>query len=241
MITYPHPPETDLHIHTVASGHAYSTIDEIAREAAARGLRGIGMTDHGPALPGGPHPYHFAALRFIPTYLHGVRVLRGIEANIIAPGELDLPQNKLDLLDLVLAGFHEECGFRAGSVTENTDAVVRVMERRLLHVLTHPGNPVFPIDYDVAARTAAETGVAIEINNASFSLSRHGSADNCRQMARCCARHGTWVAIGSDAHIAQGVGVFDEALAAAQTGGVRWEQIVNRTLESTLAFLGIQA
>ena len=47
------PPEADLHTHTIASGHAYSTINEIAAEAARRQLRLIGMTDHGPALPGG--------------------------------------------------------------------------------------------------------------------------------------------------------------------------------------------
>ena len=90
-MTCPATPEADLHVHTVASGHAYSTIGEIAVEAGRKGLRLVGMTDHGPALPGGPHPYHFAALRFVPETLHGVRILRGVEANILGPGQLDLP------------------------------------------------------------------------------------------------------------------------------------------------------
>lgn len=238
-MSYPHLPQVDLHVHTIASGHAYSTLAENAAAAAARGLRGIGMTDHGPALPGGPHPYHFAALRFVPASLHGVRILRGIEANIVGPGEIDLPEHLLHQLELVMAGFHEDCGFHGRDAEENTAALVLLMERRKIQVLTHSGNPVFPINAEVVVKKAAETGVAIEINNASFSLSRSGSVENCRMIAQWCARYGAPVAIGSDAHIAQGIGEFEQALEAAQAGGVRWEQIVNRTLESTLAFLGL--
>lgn len=238
-MAYPHLPEVDLHTHTIASGHAYSTITEIATAAAAKGLRGVGMSDHGPALPGGPHAYHFHALRFVPPFLRGVRILRGVEANIIGPGELDLPEHTLSRLDLVMAGFHEDCGFRGHDSTENTEALMHLMAKHRLHVLTHLGNPVFPIDAPAVARRAAELGVAIEINNASFSISRKGSADNCRLMAQHCARFGTPVAISSDAHIADTVGVIGDALQAAEESGVRWEQIVNRTLESTLIFLGL--
>lgn len=238
-MAYPHPPEVDLHIHTIASGHAFSTISEIAIVAAAKGLRGIGITDHGPALPGGPHPYHFHALRFIPPTLRGVRILRGIEANIIGPGELDLPEHSLNRLDLVMAGFHEDCGFRGHDLAENTEALLHLMAKHRVHVLTHLGNPAFPIDAAVVARRAAEVGVAIEINNASFSISRKGSAGNCRTLARYCAEFGTPVAISSDAHIAETVGVVEQALQAAEESGVRWEQIVNRTLTSTLAFLDL--
>lgn len=240
-MAYPHLPEVDLHTHTIASGHAFSTISEIAIAAAAKGLRGVGTTDHGPALPGGPHPYHFHALRFIPPYLHGVRILRGIEANIIGPGELDLPEHSLKRLELVMAGFHEDCGFRGHDLVENTDALLNLMEKHRVHVLTHLGNPVFPIDAVVVTRRAAELGVAIEINNASFSISRKGSADNCRTMARHCARFGTPVAVNSDAHIADTVGFVDHALLAAEECGVLWEQIINRTLVSTLNFLGLDA
>jgi putative hydrolase len=197
------------------------------------------MTDHGPALPGGPHPYHFHALRFVPPTLQGVRILRGIEANIIGPGELDLAVHSLDRLDLVMAGFHEDCGFRGRDLAENTAALIHLMERQRIHVLTHLGNPIFPIDAAIVVKRAAELGVAIEINNASFSISRKGSAENCRLMARLCAQFGTLVAISSDAHIAETVGVMEQALQAARESGIRWEQIVNRTLERTLAFLDL--
>lgn len=238
-MSYPARPEADLHVHTLASGHAYSTINEIAAEAARKGLRLVGMTDHGPALPGGPHPYHFAALRFIPEYLHGVRVLRGIEANILGRGEIDLAEPLLERLDLVLAGFHEDSGYEGRGAVANTRALLGVMELPWVKVITHPGNPRFPVDFDVVVRHAVTTNTALEINNSSFNVSRRGSAEPCSRLARLIARHGAPVALGSDAHIAQGVGEFGDALAAAAAAGIAWEQVVNRTLASTLAFLGL--
>jgi putative hydrolase len=66
----------DMHTHTVASGHAYSTVNELAQAARAKGLKALAITDHGPTLPGGPHLYHFGAMRFIPTLIDGVRIFR---------------------------------------------------------------------------------------------------------------------------------------------------------------------
>jgi len=236
---YPFSPQADLHVHTVASGHAYSTIGEITQEASRKGLKMVGMTDHGPGLPGGPHPYHFAALRFVPEYLHGVRVLRGIEANILGIGQLDLGDGLLDRLDLVMAGFHEECGFDGRDCDENTRAVLALMDNPKVKVIAHPGNPNFPLDYRTVVQKSAATGTALEINNSSFYISRKGSDGNCREIIRLCAELGAPVTVGSDAHIAQGVGAFDDALRELAGAGIKWEQVINRTLESALAFLGL--
>ena len=232
--------ETDFHVHTVASGHAYSTINEIAAEAASRELRLIGMTDHGPTLPGGPHLYHFKAMRFIPRHICGVRILRGVEANIRGDGILDLEDQLLTDLELVLAGFHPGCGYSGHDRKDHTRAVMNVMDKPQVHVICHPGNPEFPLDYQAIAQHAAATGTALEINNSSFAVSRAGSTDNCRLLARYCAEYGAPVALGSDAHIAQGVGELDQALAEAREAGIRDEQIVNLSLDSTLAFLGLE-
>jgi putative hydrolase len=236
---YPFSPQADLHVHTVASGHAYSTIGELAQEAARKGLKVVGMTDHGPGLPGGPHPYHFAALRFVPEYLHGVRVLRGIEANILGIAQLDLDDTLLDRLDLVMAGFHEDCGFDERGRDENTRAVLSLMDNPKVKVIAHPGNPHFPLDYRTVVKKSAATGTALEINNSSFSISRKGSDGNCQEIIRLCAELGAPVTVGSDAHIAQGVGVFDDSLRKLAAAGVKWEQIMNRTFDSSLEFLGL--
>lgn len=231
--------KADLHTHTIASGHAFSTVNEIAAEACRKGLDLVGITDHGPALPGAPHRFFFACMAFIPEVLHGVRILRGIEANIVGKCGVDLPDALLERLDFVLAGFHDQCGYAGEGLKDNTRALIGIMKNPLIRGIVHPGNPRYPIDHVAVLKAAAETKTAIEINNASLIGSRQGSDENCLEIARLCARFEVPVMINSDAHIAQSVGDTESALKLARDAGVRWEQIVNRTLESTLRFLGL--
>ena len=51
--------EFDLHTHTIASGHAYSTIKEMAHSAAQKGLKLLGITEHAPKMPGTCHDFYF--------------------------------------------------------------------------------------------------------------------------------------------------------------------------------------
>jgi putative hydrolase len=197
------------------------------------------MTDHGPAMPAAPHPYHFECLYMIPDYLSGVRIIKGAETNIIATGRVDLSDRLLAKMDLVLAGFHHDCGYGPSDRKTNTRAVLELMENPLIHIICHPGNPDYPLDYEEVARQAAATGTALEMNNSSFATSRIGSAENCRLIARLCARFGSPVSLGSDAHIAQSVGKFEHVFDALQAAGVDPDQIVNRSLEATLSFLGM--
>jgi putative hydrolase len=230
----------DLHTHTLASGHAYSTINELATAASQIGLQAIAMTDHGPAMPGGPHRYHFCALRFIPKQIAGVRIFRGVEANVLdEEGTLDLEQSLLEQLDFVMAGLHENCGFCGNDIDRNTATLIKVMENPRVKCISHPGNPVFPLHYERVARAALETGTALEINNSSLGVSRKGSSENCARIARLCAEMGTPVMLGSDAHIAQGVGVFDDALRLISQAGIREEQVMNADYSRLLAFLAL--
>ncbi|MFO7830853.1 MAG: phosphatase [Desulfuromonadaceae bacterium] len=230
-------PTVDIHIHSIASGHAFSTVEEIVAAADERGLEGVSITDHGPALPGGPHLYHFMALRFIPEVMQGVRVLRGIEANILNEGKLDVGEDALEQLDIVLAGFHEGCGYTGHSVVENTRTLLKAMENPWVDIISHPGNPAYPLDYAAVVEQAVRTDTALEINSSSFSISRKNSAPNCLEIARLCAEKGAPVAIGSDAHISSGVGKFAHALEALEQGGILPAQVVNRNLEALVAFL----
>lgn len=228
----------DLHTHTIASGHAYSTVNELAAAAAAKGLQALAITDHGPALPGGPHLYHFGAMRFIPREINGVTILLGCEANILnLEGEIDIPDTYLSRLDFIMAGFHEDCGFDSQGMVRNTQALANAMESMRLHAISHPGNPLFPVDYEEIVKIAVRTGTALEINNSSFGMSRCGSRPNCENLARLIARHGALVAVGSDAHIAQNVGIFDQALAVIAEAGISEAQVVNNSPERLLDFL----
>lgn len=231
----------DLHTHTVASGHAYSTVNEMAGEAGRKGLKALAITDHGPALPGGPHLYHFGAMRFIPSWIGGVRILRGVEANIIGTdGTLDMPESYLERLDFVLAGLHEGTGFEDHGIAGNTEALIRAMANPRVRAVAHSGNPVYPVHFEKLVQAAVDTGTALEINNASFSLSRTGSRPQCERLAELIARSGALVVVGSDAHIAQGVGEFGEAIAVLKQAGIPAEQVVNSSYDRLLEFLGLE-
>jgi len=231
----------DMHTHTLASGHAYSTVNELALAAAQAGLQGLALTDHGPALPGGPHRYHFCAMRFVPRTIAGVRIFRGVEANILdEKGTLDLEQDVLEELDFVMAGLHENCGFCGQDVDRNTRALLAVMENPRVKCISHPGNPLFPLHYEEIALAALATQTALEINNSSLSsLSRKGSCGNCAEIAALCARVGAPVMIGSDAHISQGVGVFEDALKLVAQAGIADGQVINTSMQRLLDFLEI--
>ncbi len=180
-------------------------------------------------------------MRFIPETICGVRILRGIEANILDPrGSLDLPDHYLRKLDFVMAGLHEGCGFDGEDSATYTEALINAMENPLIKAVSHPGNPIFPLDYEAVVAAALRTGTALEINNTSFSISRKGSRPNCEQLARLIVRMGAQVVIGSDAHIAQMVGVFDDALAAVTAAGIPESQVVNASLERLLNFLRLE-
>ena len=232
----------DLHTHTIASGHAYSTLTENARAARARGLELIAVTDHGPGVPQGAHPWYFWNLKVVPSVLDGVRILKGCEANVSPDTDngIDLPDAVLGLLDFVAVGFHPTGGFDVPDRARNTAALLRVLANPLVDQITHPGNEdEFPLDLDAVVEAAVRHNVILELNDHSFdpSSSRSGSTARERQFAGAAYEAGAPVAIGSDAHYALHVGHFDAALAIAEEFGFAEDRIVNRNAESVLAHL----
>lgn len=221
----------DLHIHTVASGHAYSTILENAQAAAAKGLAMIAMTDHGPAMPGGPHAYHFSNQRIIPDELYGVRVLKGIEANIMDhEGRLDLDEKRLARLDIVLAGLHTYCA-PYGSPAENTTMLINAMRNPWVDVIVHPGNPEYAVDELAVVQAAVEYDVALEINNSSLSGARKGSGPHCGNIACLAKRYGAKLIVGTDSHFALSVGEFEAARQLLAANAVTADMVLNTSVD----------
>lgn len=227
----------DLHIHTVASGHAYSTVLEIASVAVEKQLEVIALTDHGPVMPGGPHVYHFGNQAAIPDTLFGVRVLKGVEANIMAAdGSLDLEDHRLARLDIVLAGLHTHCAPN-GSLEENTAMLIAAIRNPWVDAIVHPGNPEYPIDQEAIVRAATEHDVAIEINNSSLTVSRAGSRPHCNNIAALAKQYGCKILLGSDSHFAFTVGDFGAATALLEESGLTEDQILNTSAEKVFAHL----
>ena len=227
----------DLHIHTVASGHAYSTVLEIARAAADKGLEIIALTDHGPAMPGAPHSYHFGNQLAIPETLFGVRVLKGVEANIVdREGSLDLEPDRLAKLDIVLAGLHTVCTPN-GTEQENTAMLINAMKNPWVDIIVHPGNPEYPIDPEAVVQAAVEYDVALEINNSSLTVSLKGSRPRCDNIAALARQYGCKIFVGSDSHFALTVGDFGAATELIEQNGIPAEQVLNTSVELVLKHL----
>ena len=102
--------ELDVHTHTIASGHAFSTLQEMAQAAADKGLKVLGITEHSPGVPGTCHPIYFRNLHVVPRRMYGVELLLGAEINILdGKGNLDLDEDYMKMLDIRIAGIHSLC------------------------------------------------------------------------------------------------------------------------------------
>lgn len=230
--------QADLHVHTTASGHAYSTIEEYAARAKKIGLKAFAVTDHGPKMPGGPHMYHFANLRMVPDKLNGVRIYKGAEVNIIGgKGELDMPNDVLMTLDVVMVAFHPRVGYELSSERDNTDVILKVLKNPYVNVIAHPGNPMYPLNVKETVSAAKRAGVVIEINNSSFTGSRTGSWDRCLEFAKEVKKQDWMVTVGTDSHMSTMLGVFDKAVELIKLAGLEDKHIVNSKLEKTEKFL----
>jgi putative hydrolase len=224
----------DLHVHTVASGHAFSTPLEIASVAREKGLEIVALLDHGPALPGGAHPYHFSNLIALPRRLEGVLFLRGAEANIINhQGELDLDEKILSQLDLVGVAFHSHCGYENQGKVLNTEILLKAMESPYVQMVVHPDNPAFPLDLEVMIEAAQAHQVLLEFNNYSLlpNTARQGDLNLSRTYLEKIAQAGAFVAVNSDAHFAYQVGECQAALSLLEEVSFPCELIVNSSLK----------
>ncbi|NQU17014.1 MAG: phosphatase [Candidatus Saganbacteria bacterium] len=222
----------DLHVHTISSGHAYSTLEEYVEQAKKIGLEMIAITDHGPAMPGAPHYYHFSNMRMIPREIDGIRVLRGCEANIInKDGELDLPKEETKIMDILMAAMHIRCGYDSPDEEQNTEAYLKAIKKYpRINVIAHPGSPTHPVNLERIVEIAKANRVVIEINSSSF-VSRPGSWDRCLKIAKEVKRQ-DWVAtIGSDAHISPMLAEFRQAIKLVKEAGLSEKYIVNTSIE----------
>ena len=229
--------KADLHTHTVASGHAYSTLTENALEASRKGIELLGMTDHGPMMPGAPVLYHFGNLVAIPEVIYGVRILRGAEANITNhEGELDIPPYYIRRLELVLVGLHEIC-YPGGTVEQNTVSYIKAMENPMTDMMVHPGRAYFEMDLERIAYMSAQLNVPVEINNSSLHKENKKTRENCFRFAGYAARYKGPVFLGSDAHFWDQVGDFSNAMEIVQEAGIGVEQIINISAQRVLVYL----
>lgn len=197
----------DLHMHTHETDGSNS-IREMAEAALGRGLRYIAITDHSKnlAMTNGMDDQralaHVNRIREVDAELQQVhegriRVLPGIEVDILAEGQIDLDDSTLAQMDIVVASVHSRFD---QPIEQMTDRVLRALENPHTRILGHPtGRKVlrrdpYALHIDAVLKRASELGVAVE-HNAS-----PARADLNDLHLRLAKQHGCKITVNTDAH-----------------------------------------
>ncbi|MDD3218477.1 MAG: phosphatase [Lachnospiraceae bacterium] len=230
----------DVHTHTLASGHAYSTMNEMIAAAQKNGLELLGITEHGIAMPGTCMEYYFMNSRIIDRHAYPVELMIGTELNIMdEDGNVDMGPEILHLMDLCIASMHIPC-YKPGTREANTRSYIKAMKNPYINIIGHPDDARYPIDYKELAYAAKENHVLLELNNSSLSpkSSRKGAADNYRTLLTYCKEYETPVIINSDAHIDYLVGSHEEMHQLLAEENFPEYLVINQSIAEFKKYLG---
>lgn len=216
----------DTHTHTLASGHAYNTILEMAKSASEKGIKLLGITDHAKKMPESAGDFYFSNLKVMEREAYGVELLLGVELNIIDyDGKVDLSEGILRQMDIAIASLHQPC-IKPGTVEENTRAIIKCCENSLINIIGHPDDGGYPVDMERIVRAAKETNTLLELNDNSI-VFRHNARENDKNMLILCKEQGVPIIIGSDAHAIGRVGANSNAMEIVKEVDFPMEQILN--------------
>lgn len=200
-----------MHSHTIASGHAYSTITEMAKSASEKGLELLGITEHAPMMPGSCGKIYFQNFRVIPREKFGVKLMFGVELNIMDyNGNVDLDNDVLARTDIRIASLHYPC-IKSGTVEQNTAALIGAMRNQYVDIIGHPDDSYYPLDYELLVKAAKKYSTILEVNNSS--LNPRGARQNAKENLTCmlalCEKYEVPIIMDSDSHIDVDVGNHD--------------------------------
>ncbi|MBS6062623.1 MAG: PHP domain-containing protein [Peptostreptococcaceae bacterium] len=230
----------DYHTHTYYSD-GKSTIEDNVKIAIARGLKTIGISDHGYK-----HYYfgvkydNYAKIRAeidaLKEKYKNIEILMGTECNILDDkGNIDLDEHIASLVDYVIAGYHfgsKIYSLRSGAnlignylkplkftqVEYNTRALINAMKNNDLFILAHPGDKG-DVAIEEVAKIAMETNTILEINERHHNLT-------LEQLLKIKDYDLKFI-LSSDAHLAQNVGKVDGAIKRILASGLDLDKVVN--------------
>lgn len=205
----------DLHTHSVLSTHAFSSVTENIEYASSIGLKVYGISEHQPDNKGvGVHKYAIDnAFRVLPKEYNGMKILVGIELNILENG-FDINGIKPEKLSFCIASMHKYAYDSNHTAQENTKAFINALDTPYVKILGHIDNPSFSCDYDEVVKHAKATDKIIELNNASLNPegSRVGAKEIDKEILKYCIKYQTPIIMNSDAHIKYAIGNVDYAI-----------------------------
>lgn len=177
---------------------------------------------------------YFQNMRVIPRKMYGMEIMMGAEINILDyNGTLSLEEEFIDKnLDIRIAGIHDLC-YDIGTVSQNTQAIVKAIENPQVDIISHPDDSRIPIDYETIVDAAKENHTLLEVNNSSLDClsSRVGAWDNLQVMLKICEDKKVPVIADTDSHFADAVGVFDHVSVLLKEIDFPEELVVNRSVD----------
>ncbi len=231
---------SDVHTHSISSGHATtSTISDMVHTAADRGLKLIGITDHGPATSFAGTPSYFRSVTSAPKRRFGIDVLYGIELNILdKSGSTDLEDEILNRLDYAIASMHMPL-MQPGSAAEHTAAYIEVMKHPKVKIIGHPDDVKYPVEWEFFVLAAKKYGVLPEINERSLAPDgyRGDTRQNNLELLRCCQKHNQPIILSSDSHGTEAIGRMDYAEALLKEAGFPESLVMNHQVVRLREFL----
>jgi DNA polymerase (family 10) len=220
----------DLHMHTDATD-GRDTIRQMAEAALARGLRYIAITDHSKnlAMTNGLDDAralaHIARIREVDVAMEGrIRILPGIEVDILGDGTLDLDDSTLAQMDMVVGSVHSHF---AQPAEEMTDRILHALENPYLRILGHPTGrkllrrEAYAIHIDTILKRAAALGVAVEHN---ASPARADLSDLHLRLAR---EHGCKIVVNTDAHATEELDQIDYGITQLRRAWLTPQDVLN--------------
>lgn len=230
----------DMHTHTIASGHAYNTITEMAKAASDIGLKLLGITEHATSMPGTCHDFYFQNLKSVKRELFGVELALGVELNIISfAGEVDMDEALLKQMDIAIASIHSGIGYEPGTIEQNTNAILGAMKNPYINIIGHPDDSRIPMDYEQLVPASLEYHTLLEINNNSLTPGgwRVNPEENDRKILELCMKYKAPIIIGSDAHSYDKVGCHNFAISLIEEMNFPKELVANYNIELLKTYL----
>jgi DNA polymerase (family 10) len=219
----------DLHVHSDwTDGRA--SLEQMALAAREAALDYLCFCDHSQslAMTGGLNPERLLAqieaIRALDGQVEGIRLLAGIEVDILADGRLDLPDEILARLDFVTASIHSGFGQPQTKIMQR---LTNAMRNPHVRSIGHPSGRLlerrdpYEVDVEMLARVAAETGTYLEINGSPDRL------DLTAQAARRAAALGATLVVCSDAHNPSDFDNLRFGIGEARRGWLRAGDVAN--------------